>query len=104
MRAAGLRLLAKEGYESNSVTAFHPPEGMSTKEMLALLRSEYSIEAQGGQGSMADTLVRVGHMGWAHEPELRAVTKAIGEIATRFQAERDAALPGAEVGQSTTFA
>lgn len=93
LREAGLRLFAQPGYESNSVTAFLPPEGVPAGEMLALLRGDYGVEAQGGQAHLKDTLVRVGHMGWAHEPDLREATRAIIDAARRLS-EREAAMPG----------
>jgi aspartate aminotransferase-like enzyme len=78
--------LAREGYESDSVTAFFPPEGVAASDLLALLSREFGVEAQGGQAHLQDSLIRIGHMGWAHEPELReavaAITEATGRLAT----------------------
>lgn len=85
IRDAGLRLLAAEGYESDSVTAFFPPEGVSAKTMLAMLRQDYRVEAQAGQGHLADAIVRVGHMGWVHEPEMREALAAISDAASRLR-------------------
>jgi aspartate aminotransferase-like enzyme len=84
LRAAGLRLFARDGFASNSVTAFYPPEGASAQRMLAMLRQDYGVEAQGGQAHLADTIVRLGHMGWAHEPELREALFAISEVSVRL--------------------
>jgi aspartate aminotransferase-like enzyme len=85
IRDARLNLLAAEGYESDSVTAFFPPEGVSAKMMLAMLRTDYRVEAQAGQGHLADAIVRVGHMGWVHEPEMREALAAIGYAADRLR-------------------
>jgi aspartate aminotransferase-like enzyme len=71
VREAGLQLFAQPGFESDSVTAFFPPPGVTAGEMLALLREGFGVEAQGGQAHLKDRLVRVGHMGWVHEPEMR---------------------------------
>lgn len=81
---AGLRLLAREGYESNTVTAFRLPEDVTASELLALLRRDYGVEAQAGQAHMADRLIRVGHMGWVHEPEMRQAIDAIADACTRL--------------------
>jgi aspartate aminotransferase-like enzyme len=91
VRAAGLELLAEDGFESDTVTAFFPPSGVTSGEMLALLRDEYGVEAQGGQAHLADRLVRVGHMGWVHEPEMLQATAAINDAAARLsgQSTRD---------------
>ena len=93
IKSAGLRLFAREGYESDSVTAFEPPPGATAREMLALLRSDYGVEAQGGQAHMADRLVRIGHMGWAHEPELREAVAAVADATRRLAADPGPRLP-----------
>jgi aspartate aminotransferase-like enzyme len=83
--AAGLELFAQPGYESNSVTAFCPPEGSTAGAMLTMLRTDYNVEIQGGQAHMADRLLRVGHMGWAHEPEIRQAMAAIRDATSRLR-------------------
>jgi len=82
---AGLELFAQPGYESNSVTAFLPPAGVKAGEMLTLLRSDYNVEAQGGQAHMADRLIRLGHMGWAHEAEIRQAMAAVGDATSNLR-------------------
>lgn len=76
--ALGLGLLADPAYASDTVTAFRPPAGVSAGELLDVLRRDHAVEAQAGQGHLADAVVRIGHMGWAHEPELRAAIAALG--------------------------
>ncbi|MCC6313067.1 MAG: alanine--glyoxylate aminotransferase family protein [Thermomicrobiales bacterium] len=83
---AGLRLFADPVYASDAVTAFLPPPGVAARVFLARLRDEHGVEAQGGQGHMANAMVRVGHMGWAHEPELRAAVDAVAAVAAEFAA------------------
>ena len=80
---ANLPIFAREGFRSDTVTAFGPPPGMPAKELLARLRTEFGIEAQGGQAHLADAIVRLGHMGWVHEIEIRQATAAIKEISAR---------------------
>ncbi len=81
---AGLRLFAQPGFESDSITAFEPPADVTAGELLAMLRRDYGVEAQGGQGHLADRLIRVGHMGWVHEPEMRQAINAIVEASARL--------------------
>lgn len=95
VEAAGLELFAAPGYRSDSVTTFHPPAGTTSGEMLALMRDEYGVEAQAGQGPMVDTLIRVGHMGWVHEPEMREALGAVAGAAARLGA-------GGEAGRKLT--
>lgn len=95
VRSAGLRLFARPGYQSDTVTAFHPPGDAPASAMLAVLREQFGVEAQGGQAHLADQLIRIGHMGWVHEPEMREAISAIGEAAQRLLAD-DGALASAE--------
>jgi aspartate aminotransferase-like enzyme len=96
VREAGLRLFASVGYESDTVTAFSPPNGIPASEMLAALRRDFAVEAQGGQAHLADSLIRVGHMGWVHEPEISEAVAAIGVVARQLGAD-----PAAEVATTS---
>lgn len=87
IRGAGLQLFAAKGFESNSVTAFHPPAGVSAKLMLEEMRQRHGVEAQSGQAHLVDSLVRIGHMGWVHEPEMRQAIEAVAEVSARLGAE-----------------
>jgi aspartate aminotransferase-like enzyme len=82
--ATGLQLFAQHGFESDSVTAFLPPPNVMAGELLEMLRRDYGVEAQGGQGHLAECLVRVGHMGWVHEPEMRQAINAIADASARL--------------------
>jgi aspartate aminotransferase-like enzyme len=55
--------------------------------MLEALRRDYSVEAQGGQAHLADSIIRVGHMGWVHEPEMRQAITAITAVSASLGAE-----------------
>ncbi len=81
VEAAGLRLFAAAGCRSDSVTAFLPPDGTTATVFLERLRREHGVEAQAGQGHLADSLVRIGHMGWAQEAELREAVAAVAAVA-----------------------
>jgi aspartate aminotransferase-like enzyme len=51
-----------------------------------MLRRDYGVEAQGGQAHLAERLIRVGHMGWVHEPEMRQAIDAIVAVCARLSA------------------
>jgi aspartate aminotransferase-like enzyme len=91
VRAAGLEVFATKGYESDTVTAFRPPAAMGAREMLDRLRERHGVEAQGGQAHMADKLVRIGHMGWVHEPEMRDAIAAVQAVVEEATEETNAA-------------
>lgn len=84
LQDGGLSLLAEPGYESNSVTAVYTPEGVSSTDMLTMLRNDYDVVVQSGQGHLRDSMIRIGHMGWAHEPEVREASLAVVEAAKRL--------------------
>jgi aspartate aminotransferase-like enzyme len=77
-------LFAQPGFESDSVTAFLPPPDVAAGELLELLRRDYGVEAQGGQAHLANRLIRVGHMGWVHEEEMRQAVDAIVDVCARL--------------------
>lgn len=81
---AGLQLFANPAYASDTVTAFYPPAGVSASDFLAALRADHGVEAASGQGAFAEALVRVGHMGWAHEPDLEQALTAIAAVTTKL--------------------
>ena len=86
VRDAGLELFAAPGYESNSVTAFRPPDGVPASEMLAIMRDQYGVEAQSGQAHLVEQMVRVGHMGWAHMPDMEEAMAAVAATAAHLRA------------------
>ena len=81
---SGMQLFAEHGFESDSVTAFLPPPDVTAGQFLELLRRDYGVEAQGGQAHLADRLIRIGHMGWVHEPEIRQAIDAVADASARL--------------------
>jgi aspartate aminotransferase-like enzyme len=79
IKALGLELFADEAHASNTVTAVKVPNGLTAKQILKHMRERHAIELQGGQGAYADTILRIGHMGWAFEPDLQAVLDGLAE-------------------------
>ena len=79
LKHLGLELFADEAYGSNTVTAFKVPDGLTSRQILTQMRERHDIELQGGQAEYADSIVRIGHMGWAFEPDLLAVLDGLAE-------------------------
>jgi aspartate aminotransferase-like enzyme len=73
----GLRILPEERYASNTVTATWLPEGITWKALDELLRTEYQVELQGGQGKLAGKIFRIGHLGWVVEDDLHGALAAL---------------------------
>jgi aspartate aminotransferase-like enzyme len=78
IRSLGLRLFADEAYASNTVTAFHPPAGVTAKEIIGQMRDAHGIDVQGGQAAYADAMVRIGHMGWVDQEDIEVTINAVG--------------------------
>lgn len=72
-----VKVLAEPGYVSDSVTAFRSPNGMSSGEFQARIADSTGIVIATGQGSLATSHNRVGHMGWTEQPEMDATLEAI---------------------------
>ena len=104
IKAAGLQLFAQPGFESDSVTAFLPPSDVAAGELLELLRREYGVEVQGGQAHLVDRLIRVGHMGWVHEPEMRQALDAIVDACARLSTDHGELANRIRVAASTALA
>ena len=76
LKDIGIELVADEAVRSNSVTAFKAPNG-SAGAFRDKVREQSGIELAVGQAQWADSVMRVGTMGWTYEPELQATLEAI---------------------------
>lgn len=63
LMAMGLTPVGDERFASGIVSVFKVPEGHSSKEIVRFLRDEFGIQVAPGLRELADTTVRVGHMG-----------------------------------------
>ncbi|MCS7206500.1 MAG: alanine--glyoxylate aminotransferase family protein [Dehalococcoidia bacterium] len=79
-RALGLSLLvADERYASNTVTAIKVPEGVDGRRLEATLREKFGVVVAGGQGPLAGKIIRIGHMGYVRESDIRECLDAVGK-------------------------
>lgn len=77
-RALGLMPLADEACASPAVTALVCPEEVDNGALRRRLREAYGTEIAGGQGKLRGSIVRVGHLGWVHEPDILRGVAALG--------------------------
>jgi aspartate aminotransferase-like enzyme len=82
IKALGLELLTTPGFESNTVTAFLPPAGLSASRIVQSLRREHGITVAAGQGKLTDSIVRIGHMGWCDQDDIDACLWALEQTVT----------------------
>ena len=107
MSAMGLRLVAPEGYRSNTVTAVHSPfpDETGLKAFLTSLRTEHGLVLAGGQGQLTGKVFRVGHLGMIEERDayhILAVTE-LGLLQQGVLSRIGLAVPAAQaVARGTT--
>jgi aspartate aminotransferase-like enzyme len=79
LQAAGLTLLAREGYRSATVTAAVVPDGVAVEDLRKLMRTRYGVTIAGGRGQakISERIVRVGHLGAIEEGDLVQVLWAL---------------------------
>ena len=84
VESMGLSLFADERFVSNTVTAVWVPDGVDGNELTRVLREKYDTVVGGGQAHMAGRILRIGHLGWVQEDDvrnaLRALNKALSEL------------------------
>lgn len=76
----GYRLIAEEEYVSDTVTAATPPDGVGAPDVIAGMKSQFGIDIGGGLGKMQGQAIRIGHMGWVHQPELERTLEALSTV------------------------
>ncbi len=70
VRELDLELFADEQFASNTVTAVRIPDDINGPELIATLKQEHGVTVAGGQGPIADTIIRIGHMGWVDDEDI----------------------------------
>ena len=69
VKALGLRLWpAREEIMASCVTAFITPKGIASGHILSHMRENHGIAITGSLKELADTVVRIGHMGHVARP------------------------------------
>ena len=80
IEAIGLELVAEPGFESNTVTAVQLPSGLSGKAVAKRLYDEYGVTVAGGQARIADSIIRIGHMGWVDSEDIATCLTAVKAV------------------------
>ena len=69
-QALGLELFAEEGYRSDTVTAIKAPEGYDPTTIRKTARENYGMVLAGGQGPLAGSVFRFGHLGYCTDEDI----------------------------------
>ncbi len=78
VRRLGLELFAPDAIASNTVTTVRVPAGIEARTLLRELRDERGVEFATGQGRLADTIFRIGHLGAVTEADIDGALAALG--------------------------
>ncbi len=76
-RAVGLSLFANPAVASNTVTAIVAPAAIGAKAITKALRENEATVIAGGQERLDGQIIRVGHLGFVHEPDMAACMDAL---------------------------
>jgi aspartate aminotransferase-like enzyme len=76
-RSLGLELFAEPTHASNTVTAITVPAGVEGKTLTKALREQEGVVIAGGQERLDGQIIRIGHLGYVHEPEIVACMDAL---------------------------
>ncbi len=101
VRALGLKLLAVN--PSNALTAVWIPEGIDAKRFNKTLKEKYHVTIAGGQGTLADKIFRIAHLGYYDELDMIAVVSAL-EMALHESGYRITPGVGVKAVQESLFA
>ncbi len=95
-KSLGLELLAEERYASDTVTAVKVPDGVTGPAVSRRLREEHNVVIAGGQGKLAPSIWRIGHLGYLDESEFSACFAALQQalVAEGFSPAEGAVIPG----------
>ena len=94
VKSLGLRLFPDESCASNTVTAVRVPEGTDADEIIRRLHDEHGIVIAGGQGPLRGKILRVGHMGYVEEKDMRKVIKALALVLRKVTSSTDSGFGG----------
>ncbi|MGH6690496.1 MAG: pyridoxal-phosphate-dependent aminotransferase family protein, partial [Gammaproteobacteria bacterium] len=83
VEALGLELFAK-ATPSPALTAARPPAGVDSEAIVTAYGEAHNITIAGGQGEMKGQLFRLGHMGYADEPDVIIALAALEQILADF--------------------
>jgi aspartate aminotransferase-like enzyme len=85
LKAIGMDLFpADPARASDTVTAFLTPGGVPARTVQSRLRDDYDIEIAEGRGELASRMLRIGHLGWVHEDDIKPVLDALRVVVADY--------------------
>ncbi|MEM4576121.1 MAG: alanine--glyoxylate aminotransferase family protein [Candidatus Nezhaarchaeales archaeon] len=76
IRVSGLKVFAKRGFESDTVTVVYKPEGLDDAKLRVEMES-LGVTVARGSGQFRQTTFRIGHMGWITPSDILALVSSL---------------------------
>lgn len=84
VKALGLSLFPDEDYASDTVTAVRGSDRVEVPKLIRVLKEEHQIVVVGGMDKLAQSILRIGHLGYVHDEDiellLEALSKALPQV------------------------
>jgi len=77
VKSLGLALFADENYASNTVTVVKAPADIDVNKLLSILREDYHVVLGAGYQRLAESIFRIGHLGWINTDDIEVVISAL---------------------------
>jgi aspartate aminotransferase-like enzyme len=77
VKSLGLSLFADENCASNTVTVARVPADIDAKKLLKIMREDYGVVLGAGYQRLAESIFRIGHLGWVNTDDIEAVISAL---------------------------
>ena len=77
MNAIGLKLFAKEGYGSPSITSVIPDNGLNAEDIRKYMKNKFDILIAGGQDHLKGKIFRIGHLGFINDRDILTAIAAL---------------------------
>ena len=98
--AWGLKVFAKDGFQSNTVTAVEVPGHKDARDVIARAFSKYNLSLGGGLSEVAGKIFRIGHIGDLNEI---SILGAIAGVEMSMLDHRFEIQPGSGVGAAIDY-
>lgn len=77
VKSLGLSLFGDEDHASNTVTVPKAPRDVDAHKLLQILRDDYRVVLGAGYERLAESIFRIGHLGWVNTDDIERVISAL---------------------------
>lgn len=81
----GFTLFGDPHHTSPTVTALNVPSGIEADALRKAAREDYDLVIGGGQEKLKGKIIRIGHLGYVHEEDIRSAMSALGQAMAKLR-------------------